>query len=282
MAAPSVDEPEPRRSAPVAVALGLYEAAREVVASRELLLALAHRDLKIRYKQTAIGAAWALLMPLLMMLIFSLVFASRSKGEIDGVPYAVFALCGLLPWQFFASSLKGSVESLSRNSRLITKIYFPREVFPLSQVVASAADLAIASVLLGGMLLIFQVPIRATVVLLPVVLLVQVLLTVGLGLILSVGNLFFRDVRYILDFMLLPWMLASGVVCPVKVENPILQTLLALNPMAPIVDAYRDVLLLGRLPDPVGFGYAAALGAILAVIGLRFFHESEHLFAEVI
>jgi ABC-type polysaccharide/polyol phosphate export permease len=254
---------------------------KEIFDSRELLFALSHRDIKIRYKQTAIGGGWAIVMPLVMMTVFTLVFARQAKIDTAPIPYPVFVLCGLLPWQFFPASLKGGVESLSRNNRLITKIYFPREVFPLSQIVASAVDFVVASALLGIMMLWYRTPVHPTILFVPVVIAVQILFTAGLSFFLSVGNLFFRDVKYLLDFFLLPWMLAT-IVFPISNAGGWVGFLLKLNPMAPIVDAYRQTLLLGRLPDPYWFGYAACVAIILAVTGLKFFHETEHQFAEII
>lgn len=259
----------------------MWEAIREVVGSRELLLALAYRDLRIRYKQTLMGAAWALAMPILMMAVFVQVFSRVARVDTGGVPYPVFVFCGLLPWQFFAASLKGSVESLTRNNRLVTKIYFPREVFPLSQIVSAAVDFVVASTILAALLIWYRVVPGPWAAFVPAVLLVQVLFSCALALLLAMGNLFFRDVKYVFEFGLTIWMFVTSVMYPISLSGP-WGAILALNPMTPIIDAYRRTLLLGLPPDWLGFGYASALSVGLFVLAVRWFHESEYLFAEAI
>lgn len=252
---------------------------RELIAHRELLLELAARDVRIRYKQTLLGAAWAFFTPLVMMILFTQIFARIAKIDTGSIPYPIFVYCGLLPWQFFSSSLKGSVESLTRNSRLVTKIYMPREVFPLAQILSSFLDFLVASLLLAAMMAWYGYTPAWTILALPVVIAVQILLTVGLALILSMANLFFRDVKYVFEVVLLMWMFATSVIYPIHLDGS-WAWLLALNPMTPVIDAYRSVLLLGEFPNAAGFGYAAAIGLALTVVGFRWFHESEYLFAE--
>ena len=259
----------------------MWEPIREVYQSRELLFALAYRDIRIRYKQTVIGAGWAIVMPLLMMIVFTQAFQKTDRLELGDIPYSVYVLCALLPWQFFASSVKGAVESLTKNNRLVTKIYFPREVFPFSQILVAAVDLAVASLLLIGLMAWHGITPKATIFFLPVVLGVQVLFMIGLGLLLSMANLFYRDVKFIFEFILLLWMFVSGVMFPMK-DHGILSTVLNLNPMTPIIDAYRQVLLFGQLPDMMGFCYAGVLSLLLCAVAIRWFHEAEFLFAEII
>lgn len=257
----------------------MREAAAEIVRSRELVLELAYRDLRIRYKQTLLGAAWAIFTPVLMMIIFTQIFARVARVDSGGVPYPIFLYCGLLPWQFFASAVKGSIEALTRNARLVTKIYMPREVFPLAQVISSAVDFLVASVVLVVMMAWYGVPPKATILFLPMVLMVELALIVALSLLVSMGNLFFRDVKYIAEVVIMLWMFVTPVVYPLpKVAG--WDWLLRANPMAPIIEAYRRVLLEGQLPDPVGFGYAAAVAFILLAAAAHWFHESEYLFAE--
>ena len=257
----------------------MWEALRELCQCRELLVELAFRDLRIRYKQTLLGMAWAVFTPLCMMVIFTQVFSRVAKIDTGDIPYPIFVYCGLLPWQFFASCMKGSVESLTRNSKLVTKIYFPRGVFPLAQVISSGVDFAVAATVLVGLMAWYGYWPQTTVLFLPVVLIVQLLFTAGLGFILSMGNLFYRDVKYIFEVVLLLWMFVTSVVYPIKLQTQ-WAWLLALNPMTPIINAYRDVLLVGQLPDPAGFAYAAGVALLVAVGGLWWFHETEYLFAE--
>jgi ABC-type polysaccharide/polyol phosphate export permease len=261
------------------VKCGLFEPYRELFSQRELLFELAARDLRIRYKQTLLGAAWALFTPLVMMLVFTQIFARVAKIDTGDVPYPIFVYCGLLPWQFFSGSLKGSVESLTRNSRLVTKIYMPREVFPLAQILSSFVDFLVAGVVLAGLMAWYGYPPKWTMLALPLVVLVQFQIIVGLSLLLSMANLFYRDVKYIFEVVLLMWMFATSVVYPIRLDGR-WGSILALNPMTPVIDAYRSTLLLGELPDAAGFGYAAAVGLALVVVAFRWFHESEYLFAE--
>lgn len=253
----------------------------EIYQFRELLLTLAYRDIRIRYKQTLLGAAWAVFNPIVMMVIFSQVFSRVARIDTGDIPYPIFVYCGLLPWQLFSNTLKGAVESLTRNSRLVSKIYMPREVFPLSQIVASLVDFAIASVVLVAMMAWYGYWPKATCVLLPMILLVQILFMTGLSLFLAMANLFYRDVKFIFEVVLLLWMFVTSVVYPIP-SGGAWGWLLALNPMTPIIDGYRNVLLLGQWPDPLGFAYATILSLVLCVIALRWFHETEYLFAEVI
>lgn len=258
----------------------IAEPLREIWQSRELLAELSLRDVRIRYKQTALGFAWALFTPVLMMVIFTQVFARSAKVDTGPVPYALFVYCGLLPWQFFASCLKGSVESLTRNSRLVTKVYMPREVFPLSVVGSAFVDFLVASVVLVGLMAWYGfAPDWRLAAFVPLVLAVQLALSVGLGLLLSMANLFYRDVKYLFEVALLLWMFATSVIYPIKADG-LMGAALALNPMTPIIDSYRRLLLMGEMPDPLGFGYACALSAALLVLGLKWFHEAEFLFAE--
>lgn len=259
----------------------MREAIVELVQFRDLLMELAFRDIRVRYKQTVLGAAWAVFMPLLMMIIFTQVFSRVAKIDTGDIPYPLFVYCGLLPWQFFSSCLKGAVESLTRNSRLVTKIYMPREVFPLAQMISSIVDFAIAAVILVGLMAWYGFWPHWTALLLPIVFGVQLLFMIGLSLLLSMANLFYRDVKYIFEVVMLLWMFVTSVVYPLP-KNEDWMWVLALNPMTPIIDAYRAVLLHGQLPDPIGFGYAALLSVVVAVYAIHAFHENEHQFAEII
>jgi ABC-type polysaccharide/polyol phosphate export permease len=257
----------------------LLEPYRELVASRELLYELTTRDLKIRYKQTILGTAWALFTPLVMMFIFTQIFARVAKVDTSPIPYSIFVYCGLLPWQFFSTSLKSSVDSLTRNRLLVTKIYMPREVFPISQVLSAFADFLVASVVLAALMAWHGIAPASTAWFLPIIVLVQTALTIGLALLLSMGNLFYRDVKYLFEVGLLLWMFATSVIYPIDIVGP-WAWMLHLNPMTPIIDAYRSVLLTGQLPDVLGFTYASVVAVLLFVVGMAWFHESEYQFAE--
>ena len=226
----------------------MWEALRELVDRRDLLLELASRDLRIRYKQTLLGAAWAIFTPLVLMVVFTQLFTRVARIDVGDAPYSIYVYCGLLPWQFFSASVKGAVESLTRNSRLVTKIYMPREVFPLSQIVSAGVDFSVASFVLAGQMVHYGVRPGAMLLLLPVVLAVQLLFTSGVCLLASMGNLFFRDVKYLSEVALMLWMFATSVVYPVPTDGR-WGWLLALNPMTPIIDSYRQILLYNAAPD---------------------------------
>ena len=254
---------------------------REQLRYRELLYQMTVRDLLIRYKQTVMGVAWALIAPVTQTLVFTVIFTRVAPLETD-VPYPLYALSGLLPWTFFASSLRFGLTSLTTNAMLVGKVYFPREIFPVSAVLVSLVDFAIASVVLAGMMVYYGVPPSGTIWLLPIVLAVHVAFTTGLALLLSMCNLFYRDVKYIIDLALLFWMFATSVVYPTELVGGRLSTVLALNPMTPIIDGYRAVLLTGESPLTGGFLLAALLAVLTLAFGWAAFHRAEARFAEVL
>ena len=270
------------------------EMVSELVRYRGLLGMLAWRDIRVRYKQSIMGVAWAFLLPLIQTLVLYSIFSFGMRGmgasikdniEPVGMPYFLFVLSGMIPWTFFAGGVCMSIESLTRNSRLVTKIYFPREVFPLGSVMASLVDLAIAMWVFIPFYVYFvsagKVTFSATLLLLPAVLLIQVLFVSGLALILSMANLFFRDVKYIMTFVLQLWFFATNVMYPIKFESyPALKFIVYANPMIPILEAYR-YLIMGQMPqNVVGLSIAAVIAAVTFVVGWRVFHRAEFKFAE--
>jgi ABC-type polysaccharide/polyol phosphate export permease len=251
----------------------------EQVEFRELLYRMTARDLLLRYKQTVMGVGWAVFMPVLSMAIFSVIF-TRVAPIDTGLPYPVYAYCGLLPWNFFASALKFSATSLTSNASLVTKIYFPREVFPFSAVLACLVDFAVASSVLAGLMLYYGIGVTHAVLFLPVVVGVHVVFTAGVALFLAMANLFYRDVKYVFEIVLSVWMFATSVVYPVERIGGWLGEVLRLNPMTPIIDAYRAVILRGELPAGGPFAAAAALSLICFLAGWVTFHRAEFRFAE--
>jgi lipopolysaccharide transport system permease protein len=255
---------------------------REMVAEQieyhELLRQMTKRDLLLRYKQTVMGFAWAVFMPLVSTAVFSVIFS--RVGKIDTpVPYPVFAFCGLWVWNFFASALRFSVTSLTSNTNLVSKVYFPREIFPLSAVIVCFVDFAVGSIVLVGLLVWYQVPVGLNLLWLPAVVAAHVAFTLALALLLSMGNLFYRDVKYLFEVVVTVWMFATSVIYPVDRIGGTLGTLLQLNPMTPIIDAYRAVLLLNA-PPPVAFGWASAFSVVALGIVWVAFHRAEFQFAE--
>jgi ABC-type polysaccharide/polyol phosphate export permease len=258
------------------------EMVHEQIEFRELLSSIVRRDLLIRYKQTVMGFGWAIFMPVLNTIIFSIIFTRVTRLDTGGIPYPIFAFAGLLPWNFFATSLRFSTSSLTGNSALVTKVYFPRELFPLSAVLVSLIDFAVAFTVLVAMMVYYHIGVTWTVFFLPVILLVQLAFTIGMGLLLSMANLFYRDVKYLFEIVITVWMFATSVVYPVQLVGGRLGTLLMLNPMTPIIDGYRAVLLRGTLPEPRPFAAAAALSFFVLALGWIIFHRSEFRFAEEI
>lgn len=257
---------------------------REIVAElsdyRELLYQMTVRDLLLRYKQTAMGFGWAVLVPILNTLVFSVIFM-RVAPIPTRVPYPLFAFCGFLAWNFTASALRFAVTCLTANTTLVTKVYFPREIFPLSAVAVSLVDFAVASTVLIAMLVYYRVTPTPAIFFLPVILLVQAALTAGLALALAMANLFYRDVKYLFDVALTVWMFASATVYPSDaLGHGVLGFVVRINPMTVLIEAYRSVLLYGVLPDPVSFGGATLFTAILLPSAWLLFHRLEFQFAE--
>jgi ABC-type polysaccharide/polyol phosphate export permease len=252
---------------------------REQFEYRELLVRVTARDLLLRYKQTVMGYGWAIFMPLVNTAIFSVIF-TRVAPIDTGVPYPLFAYTGLLTWNFFASAQRFAVVSLTSNSNLVTKVYCPREIFPFSAIAVSLVDFAVASTVLVALLAYYRVGQTPALALLPVVVLVHVAFTAGVALILAMANLFYRDVKYLFEIVLAVWMFATSVVYPVDRIGGRLATLLLLNPMTPIIDAYRSVLLHGTAPAPGPFLAAAALSFATLSFGWLVFHRAEFRFAE--
>lgn len=251
----------------------------EQVEYRELLLRMTMRDLLVRYKQTVMGFGWAICMPLINTAVFSVIF-TRVAPLDTGVPYPIFAYCGLLAWNFHASSLRFAVASLTGNPSLVTKVYFPREIFPFSAVLVSVVDFAVASAVLWALMAYYRIGVSSALAFLPVVVLVHVAFTAGVALLLAMWNLFYRDVKYLFEIALTVWMFATAVVYPVERVGGRLGRLLLLNPMTPIIDGYRAVLLRGELPAGLPFAAAAAISlGLLGVAWLRF-HRAEFQFAE--
>jgi len=207
------------------------------------------------------------------------IFTKVAPLEMD-MPYPLFAYCGLLTWNFSASSFRFAVNSLTSNASLVTKVYFPREIFPISAVLVSVVDFAVGSTVLIGLMIYYRVAPTAAILALPWVLLVQVLLTLGISMLLAMGNLFYRDVKYLFELVLTIWMFLSAVLYPVSQVGGVTGQIMALNPMTPILEGYRDVLLRGRVPDPASFLITTAFSVTLLFVAWIIFHRAEYEFAE--
>jgi lipopolysaccharide transport system permease protein len=248
---------------------------------RELLYFLVWRDIKVRYKQTALGAAWAVLQPVLTMVVFSVFFGRLAKVPSDGVPYPVFAYTALLPWQLFAYALTESANSLVGSQNLIKKVYFPRLVMPISSVLAGLVDFAISFLVLLGLMLYYRIVPTAAIVLLPLFIVLALASALSVGLWLSALNVEFRDVRYTIPFLTQFWMFATPVAYPSSLVPERWRPLLGLNPMAGVVDGFRWALLgQSSAPGPLLWVSVAAV-CLLLVGGLMYFRRMEATFADV-
>lgn len=250
-------------------------------AYRELLYFLTWRDVKVRYKQTAFGAAWAIIQPLFAMLIFALFFGRLAGMPSDGIPYPIFAFVGLLPWTFFANAVNASGNSLVGSSNLITKVYFPRMIIPGAAVAAGLVDFAIAFVILALLMAYYAVAVTWSVLLLPVLVILTALLAVGMGMWTSALNVKYRDVRHALPFLVQLWFFATPIVYPTSIVPAKWRLLMSLNPMSGIIDAYRAALLGGEF-DIRGLLVATAIIVLLLVYSAYTFRRMEKTFADIV
>lgn len=255
---------------------------RELWEYRELLYFLTWRDIKVRYKQTAMGAAWAVIQPVFMMLVFSLFFGRLAKVPSDGIPYPIFTFCALLPWQLFAHALTESSNSLVANERLITKVYFPRLVVPISAVLGGLVDFGVAFVLLLVMLAYYHIIPSWAIVTLPGFLLLAIMTALAVGLWLSALNVQYRDVRYTINFLIQFWMFATPIAYPSSIVPERWRALYGLNPMAGVVEGFRWALL-GKAAPPAGLlAVSISVVVLLLVGGLYYFRRMEQQFADVV
>jgi len=215
---------------------------RELWTYRELLYFLTWRDVKVRYKQTVLGAAWAILQPVFMMIVFSLFFGRLAGIDSKGVPYSLFALAGLVPWTFFANAVTSSGNSLVASSNLITKVYFPRVLVPAAAVAAGLIDLVIAFLTLVAAMFYYKVGVTLNVLMLPALVLLTTLFALGVGMWMSALYVKYRDVRFALPFVIQIWLFVSSVIVPSTSLAPKWRTLLCLNPMSAIVESFRAAL----------------------------------------
>lgn len=249
---------------------------------RELLYFLVWRDIKVRYKQTALGVAWAIIQPFFIMVVFSIFFGRLAKVPSDGIPYPIFAYCALLPWQLFAHALTESSNSLVANERLISKVYFPRLVVPIAPVLAGLVDFVIAFVILIGMMIYYRVTPTLAVWTVPLFLVLAVGAALGVGLWLAALNVQYRDVRYTVPFLTQFWLFATPVAYPSSLVPEPWRALYGLNPMAGVVEGFRWALLgRGEIPGPL-LAVSAAVVLMLFVGGLYYFRRMEKIFADVV
>jgi len=254
---------------------------RELWVYRELIYFLTWRDIKVRYKQTAIGIGWVLLQPLAMMGAFTLFFGKLAQIPSHGVPYPLFAYAALLPWQVFSRTISESTQSLITDQRLITRVYFPRMIVPLSSTLAAFADFFIASTLLIVLLPLYGVRCPATIVWLPAFVLLMLVAALGVGLWLSALNVEYRDVMYTIPFLNQLWLFLTPVVYPSSLVPPAWRTWYALNPMVGVVEGFRWALL-GSNPPGISLWASTAMVTSLLFGGIVYFRRMEQSFADLV
>jgi lipopolysaccharide transport system permease protein len=255
---------------------------RELWEYRELLYFLVWRDVKVRYKQTVLGAAWAVIQPFMAMVVFSIFFGKLAKMPSDGIPYPLFAYAALVPWGFFANGLSQASNSLVGSSHLITKVYFPRLVVPISSVISGIVDFVLAFAVLLGMMLYFGIFPTINVIWLPFLLLLAFVTALGVGMWLSALNVEFRDIRYVLPFLTQFWMFATPIVYPSSLLSEPWRTIYGLNPMVGVVEGFRWALL-GTQTAPGPIVIVSSLAALVILVGGAFyFRKMEKTFADIV
>ena len=254
---------------------------KEIFLYRELLAFLVWRDIKIRYRQTLLGGLWAVLQPLIAMLIFTFVFNRMAGVKSDGPPYPLFAFAGLAPWTFFSTAVSQSSNSLVTNQQLVSKVYFPRVFIPLGAAGALLLDLCFSLGLLAVLMIYYRWPVTTNILLLPIFIVAAVLSASGSGLILSALNVSFRDIKYAVPFMIQLGIFVTPVIYPIRYIPPRWQMLMGLNPMAGVVIGFRHALL-GTEASWQLMGMSLAVSVILFVFGLFIFRRMERRFADII
>ena len=255
---------------------------REVWAYRELLGLLAWRDVSLRYKQSFIGIGWAIIQPVTMMLIFTAIFGHFAGLPSDGVPYPIFTYCALLPWNYFARSLTDSSDSLVGSSHLITKVYFPRLILPLSKVFAGLIDLSVGFVILVAMMIWYQIPPTVGLLMLPVFVLVTMLSALSVGLWLTALNVKYRDVKFVVPFLMQCWMYLSPVAYATSLVPEKWQWLYGLNPMVGVIEGFRWALLGKTAPNAALMLASSTILVLILLGGLLYFKRMERTFADLI
>ncbi len=254
---------------------------KELWRYRELLYFLTWRDIKIRYKQTVLGALWAIIQPTFTMMVFTLFFGRLAKVPSEGVPYPIFVYVGLLPWMYFANAVGAAGNSLVGNARLLTKVYFPRLMIPMGAAIAGLVDLGIGATVLGGLMVYYGFVPSMNLVLFPVLVFLTFVLAVGVGLWLSALNVQFRDIKYVIPFMIQIWLFCTPVIYPTSLLDKY-EWVMNLNPMGGLIDAYRACVLGHRGIDWMSLGVSCVLSVMIFVGGAFYFRRMERTFADVV
>lgn len=249
---------------------------------RELMFFLTWRDILVRYKQTLLGAAWAIIQPLMQMVVFNFLFGNMANISTGDIPRPVFTFSALLPWNLFSQALSDTSRSLVASRSMITKVYFPRLVIPISSVLSGLVDFIIAFIILVGMMFFYKVPLPSSVWMVPVFVLLTLVVALGVGLWFSAWNLHYRDVRYFIPFLTQFWMLATPIAYPLSEIPAKWQSLYMINPMVGVVEGFRWALLGGDPVPTLALVTSVGLGLIFLISGLFYFRRMERTFADMV
>jgi lipopolysaccharide transport system permease protein len=255
---------------------------RDLWIYRELVYFMIWRDIKVRYKQTILGAAWAIIQPVLTMLVFNFIFGSVAKVPTDGIPYPIFSYTALLPWGLFSAALNNASRSLTTNSNMVTKIYFPRLVLPLASVLGGVVDFAIAFLILIVMMIYYKITPTIAIWTLPLFILLSIISALGVALWLAAINVQYRDVNYVLPFLTQFWLFLTPVAYSAKVISDKWQIVYSLNPMAGVVNGFRWALLGSNTGPGLYMTVSVGISLIFLISGLFYFRSMERTFADTI
>lgn len=261
----------------------IFKEIKQIHDRKELLLQMTLREIKSRYKQSIMGYFWVILNPFFQIIIMSLVFSTIMRIPTHAnanIPYIIFLYVGLLPWTLFSNSLSSATSSIVGNAGLITKVYFPRTILPLSTIMAKIVDFIFASVMLIAFLIIYQIPINLNILWFIPIFTIQLILTFGLSFFLSASNLIYRDVQYLLNLIISLWFYLTPIVYPTEIVPDKLKILFKLNPMSVLINAYRQVILAGKIPNLSSLAIAFLVSVLTFLLGFAYFKKQEKTFAD--
>jgi lipopolysaccharide transport system permease protein len=261
---------------------GVVNSLANLMRYRDLVYTLSLHRIKVRYKQTLLGASWAILQPVSLMLIYTLIFSGIAKMPSNGLPYAIFVYAALLPWMFFSTVLGSATNSLVSNNNLITKVYFPREILPLTYLVAALFDFIVASSVLGTLMIYYDVPLTGNALYAVPIMLTLIVFATAMGLLFSAMQVRYRDLGFAMQLLLRLWMYATPVLYPLGAVPASLRPFYMLNPMVGVIENFRQVVLLGAEPDLWLLGRSAVTSLILLLASYLYFKRVEQTMADII
>lgn len=264
------------------IKMGKFDGLKEFWQYRELFYFFIWRDIKVKYKQTVLGALWAIIQPFFSMIVFTIFFGKFAKMPSEGVPYPVFSYAALVPWTYFSGAVGQSGNSLVGNSDLLTKVYFPRFAIPASAALSGIVDFLIASVILFGILMFYNIPISWSLLFWPILVIPLVFLATGMGMIFSSLNVKYRDIKYTIPFMIQTLLFVTPIIYPISILPEKYQKLAALNPLTGIIEAFRATVLPGKHINISLLSLSCFVSIVVFIIGLLYFRKMEKGFADIV